>query len=294
MKPRKINLDNPNKEWVTSGLNELYRSQVENDIRNCSQEYELIRGGGDKYLISKQGLIFNNDVLVAMKKYIKDDSIDLIITSPPYNLGNKHHTGNKKTGCYSDNMPEDEYQHWQIEVLNECYRVLKPHGSLLYNHKNRIKGHSLITPYEWIFKTNFHRNQELVWINGSQNFDKCRFFPITERVYWLTKSKQTQFFNELKKTEVFTRKDWKPSGTKQKHTRMFPTAIPLDLIQCFPDSEIVLDPFAGLGTVPVGAEILGKKWIAIEKNKSFCSSIFSRIEIIKEIHDERKSGESAD
>lgn len=70
---------------------------------------------------------------------IPDSSIDLIITSPPYNLGNNHHTGNYKHKTYNDNLPEEEYQMWQIKILKECYRVLNLSGSLFYNHKNRIK-----------------------------------------------------------------------------------------------------------------------------------------------------------
>ena len=41
---------------------------------------------------------------------INDESIDLIITSPPYNLGNSHHTGNKYHKAYEDKMPEKKYQ----------------------------------------------------------------------------------------------------------------------------------------------------------------------------------------
>ena len=37
-----------------------------------------------------------------------------------------------------DNKPEDEYQKWQIQILNECFRILKKDGSMFYNHKNRI------------------------------------------------------------------------------------------------------------------------------------------------------------
>src|SRR5699024_12168971 len=75
-------------------------------------------------------------------KRIPDGSVDLIITSPPYNLGAKHHTGNKVFKAYSeysDDMPESVYQEWQKNILNECFRVLKDNGSMWYNHKNRIK-----------------------------------------------------------------------------------------------------------------------------------------------------------
>ena len=71
--------------------------------------------------------IQNVDVLKGLR-LLPSNSIDLIITSPPYNLGKQHHTGNnrfKSYEWYDDNMPEALYQQWQIEILNECYRVLK-------------------------------------------------------------------------------------------------------------------------------------------------------------------------
>lgn len=136
-------------------------------------------------------------------KSIPDGSVDLIITSPPYNLGNTHHTGTKRHKAYDDNLPEKEYQEWQIQVLNECWRVLKDMGSMIYNHKNRIKNGVQITPYEWLLKTKFIIKQELVWFNRSQNFDKIRFYPMTERVYWLAKSPKTKLFNAINHHDLF-------------------------------------------------------------------------------------------
>ena len=91
--------------------------------------------------------IYHGDCLEVLKEF-PDESVDLVITSPPYNLGNDHHTGNKRHQAYNDDMKEREYQEWQIKVLNEVYRVLRPEGSLMYNHKNRIKKGRQITPYE--------------------------------------------------------------------------------------------------------------------------------------------------
>lgn len=80
---------------------------------------------------------------------VADETIDLTITSPPYNLGVKHHTGNNVFEAYDeyvDDMPEEEYQSQQIKVLNEIYRATKQGGSIMYNHKNRIKNGKQITP----------------------------------------------------------------------------------------------------------------------------------------------------
>lgn len=217
--------------------------------------------------------IYNEDCLKGMQA-INDDSIDLIITSPPYNLGKIHHTGSNrfKSYCeYNDNMPEDLYQAWQLKILSECFRILKPNGSMWYNHKNRIKEGKQITPYEWLLKTNFTIKQEVIWQNGSQNFDKIRFYPMTERVYWLAKSPQTKMFNSINHHDFFNRSEWQPVKTKGNHKRAFPIKMCEDIIDCFPDSQIVFDPFMGSGTVAQASKNKGKDYLGFEISKEYIS-----------------------
>lgn len=207
------------------------------------------------------------DVLEGLK-CLDDNSIDLIITSPPYNKAGLNgvikQTKNvkwNKTIDYGgnteiDNMPEDEYEKWQIEILNECFRVLKPDGSMFYNHKNRIhSGHGeIISPYQWIYKTNFKIRQEIIWDRGStNNVDKSRYLPTTEKIFWLAKSNRPKFSRELHtkfKTEV-----WKfPFEKSTEHPAPFPIDLPDNIISCIPNNKLtVLDPFIGSGTVAISA-----------------------------------------
>ena len=220
------------------------------------------------------------DCLELMKE-LPSESIDLIITSPPYNLGKTHHTGNNRFEgykTYEDNMPEEEYQKWQIEVLQECFRILKHDGSLFYNHKNRIRGGVQISPYEWIFLTDFTIKQEIVWFNGSPNFDKCRFYPMTERIYWLTKSSKTKMVNTINHHDVFGVKEWKPQGTKNEFKRAFPVELPQDIISCFPNANIVLDPFMGSGSTGVACVNTGRKFIGMELDPGYFEIAKNRIE----------------
>jgi site-specific DNA-methyltransferase (adenine-specific) len=206
-----------------------------------------------------------------------DKCVDIVFTSPPYNLGKNHHTGSKKTRVYSDNLPELEYQEWQISVLNECFRILKDSGSLIYNHKNRIKNGVQISPYEWLFKTKFIIKQELVWFNSSQNFDKIRFYPMTERIYWMAKSNKTKLFNAINHHDFFGRDEWKAVGTKGRHTRAFPEKMVEDILKCFPESKIILDPFAGSGTTGVVCKNTNKNYILIEKEREYINIINERL-----------------
>jgi len=220
--------------------------------------------------------IIQGDCLEVMKD-IPDKSIDMVLTSPPYNLGNTHHTGAKRHKAYDDNLPEKEYQEWQIAVLNECYRVLKDDGSLIYNHKNRIKDGVQITPYEWLLKTSFIIKQELVWFNRSQNFDKIRFYPMTERFYWLAKSSKTKLFNAINHHDLFGKEEWKAVGTKGGHTRVFPEKMVEDFLKCFPSAGIILDPFAGSGTTGVACKKLNRNFILIEKEPEYVEIIKKRL-----------------
>lgn len=220
--------------------------------------------------------VIQGDCLEVMKG-IPDKSVDMILTSPPYNLGNGHHTGNIRHKAYDDNMPEDEYQRWQQMILRECYRILKDDGSIIYNHKNRIKNGVQITPYEWILKTPLIVKQEIVWFNGSQNFDKIRFYPMTERIYWLAKSPKTKLFNVINHHDLFDKKEWKAVGTKGQHTRAFPEKMVEDILKCFPDAMTILDPFAGSGTTGVACKNLNRNYILIEKEEEYVGIINRRL-----------------
>ena len=214
---------------------------------------------------------------------LEDESVDLIITSPPYNLGKSHHTGNnhfKAYTDYDDDMPEELYQKWQVEILNECHRVLKKDGSLWYNHKNRIRNGEQIEPYRWLYKTPFIIKQEIVWQNGSQNFDKCRIYPMTERVYWLTKDAKTKLFNAINHHDIFTRAEWQPVKTKGAFKRAYPEKMVEDIISCFPDVRVVLDPFSGSGTTCCVAKRMGKDYIGFELSTDSCKIAEERLENI--------------
>lgn len=208
-----------------------------------------------------------------LMRTLPDKSVDAVITSPKFNLGNNHHTGNKRHNPYDDDMPEGDYQSEQIDFLLECYRVLGNDGWLFYQHKNRFKDGLMLSPYEWIFKTPFLRRQEIVWNNGSPNMDDCRFYPFTERIFCLSKSLNATMKNVVKQTD-----DWHipPAGTNCEHTRAFPERIPSRLIACV-NSQTILDPFMGSGTTGVACVKLGRNFIGMEISPEYFAIAQRRI-----------------
>ena len=69
--------------------------------------------------------LIHGDCLEKMKD-IPDGSIDLIVTSPPYNIG-------KNYGIYKDNLPLDDYYKWLTSCCTEMFRVIKPNRSIFIN-----------------------------------------------------------------------------------------------------------------------------------------------------------------
>ena len=203
---------------------------------------------------------------------LPDKSVDLTVTSPPYNLGNNHHTKKKKHVPYDDEMEEKQYQEFQIQVLGSCYYKIIDGGWLFYNHKNRIQKQRMITPYEWLLRLPFIIRQEVVWNNRTPNMDKIRFFPFTERIYCLANGK-AQMFNKNSLTD-----DWHitPVGTENAHTRAFPLKIVLNCMSVV-SFHTVLDPFCGSGTTLVAAKQLGRKAIGIEISEKYCAIAVDRL-----------------
>ena len=87
-------------------------------------------------------------------KEIPDNSIDLVVISPPYNLKNSTGNGMKcgKGGKwsnaalingyeeYDDCLPHEEYVSWQRKCLTEMFRIIRNDGAIFYNHKWRVQG----------------------------------------------------------------------------------------------------------------------------------------------------------
>ena len=211
-------------------------------------------------------------------KRFEDNSIDLIITSPPYNIG-KMHSNRLQFGSYANNdMKEPDYQKWQIEVLNECYRVLSENGSMFYNHKVRIKDGKAIHPMEWLLKTNFVIKQEITWDMGkSANCDKIRFFPFSERIYWLTKNPKAKLLNKNSLSDVWRlvpthrRKD-------QNHIAVMPDGIVQNILDAIPNKpNVVYDPFGGSGTTMKVCKQNGIDCIISEIDKEKENTILEKV-----------------
>lgn len=225
-------------------------------------------------------------------RQLDDNSIDLIITSPPYNKAGFNGIAKKTKHCIwnktinydndvnNDNMNEEEYQKWQIDILNECYRVLKQDGSMFYNHKLRVKRNKASFPLEWITKSKFIFRQIITWDRcSSPNLDKCRYVPCAEYIFWLIKEQKNPRFKRLDDT-LFPTEIWRFAPDKKNdHPAPFPIELPNNIIPNVSQGEkiIILDPFMGSGTVAKSALKNNCNFIGFEKIKEYADRANERI-----------------
>ena len=239
--------------------------------------------------------IYNIDVIEGLK-LLDDNSIDLIITSPPYNKAGFNGIAKRTNHCIwnktidyggdinVDNMNEEDYEQWQIDILNECFRVLKNDGSMFYNHKLRVKKNKASFPLEWINKSKFIFRQLITWDRSSSvNLDKCRYIPCTEYIFWLIKQQKNPRFKRMDNT-LFPTEVWKfTPDKKNSHPAPFPIELPDNIIPNVAQNEkiIVLDPFMGSGTVAKSAIKFNCDYIGFEKDKGYCDKSNEELEKLK-------------
>lgn len=241
---------------------------------------------------------------------IPDKSIDLMVTSPPYNIdieyGNTWKDGKivkSKGEKYKDNLEEAKYQEMLGNVFNETKRVLKDDGQLWVNIKNRYTKEVIIPPF-WIldfFKDMYLKNV-VIW-----NFDwggstSKRFCSRYEYVFLFTKNKKKYTFNldDVKIPALNYRPDryksqmknpsdvWKISliSGNSKERTSHPAQYPEELIERIikvstNKDDIVLDPFMGSGTTAVVAKKLNRNFIGYETNADYVKISKNRLKNVK-------------
>lgn len=211
-------------------------------------------------------------------KEFPDESIDLIVTSPPYNNYRNRRTQKSREkywertnivySGFSDKMTDEEYIKWQIECLNEMYRILKKSGTIAYNHKDRIYNYEVLSPIEWIKKTKCILRQRITWDRcGMQAYNPVRFYRTEEDIYILGKDKPFKWNKEFAKYMSI----WRiPPSRNTSHPCSFPVEIPKRLIESFTcKNDVVLDPFMGIGTTGIASEMLNRNFIGIEISKDY-------------------------
>lgn len=230
------------------------------------------------------------DCLETMRQ-MPSESIDLVVTSPPYNLKNSTGNGmkeNTKSGKWAgaalqngythhdDCMPHEEYALWQRNCLTEMLRLIKQDGAIFYNHKWRVQN-GLIQDRQDIV-AGFPIRQIIIWKRkGGINFNPGYFLPTYEVIYMITKPdfKLVEKANGFGDVWEFTQE------MKNEHPAPFPVAL-INRIIASTNAKLILDPFNGSGTTSVVAKGLGRDFIGIEISPDYCQMAENRLSMNEE------------
>jgi site-specific DNA-methyltransferase (adenine-specific) len=224
------------------------------------------------------------DVVQVMKS-IPDKSIDLVVTSPPYNL--KNSTGNgmkdgrggkwanaalqKGYSHHSDALPHDVYVKWQRQCLKQMMRVLTDEGAIFYNHKWRVQA-GLLQDRQDIVK-GFPVRQIIIWRrSGGINFNRGYFLPTYEVIYLIAKPK----FALAPKANAYGDVWEFAQEMNNPHPAPFPVAL-IDRIISSTNTSRILDPFMGSGTTAIAARALRRDFIGIEISPEYCKMADERL-----------------
>lgn len=207
--------------------------------------------------------------------FLSDGSVDLIITSPPYNLGTESWPMGgegrrpRENGVgYEDDIPEEAYQAWQWDCLMELWRVARHGASLFYVHKVRQRDGCIIHPMDWLFRTDWFVRQEIIWDRGStHNHCPTLFWPHDERIYWLTKGSPA-----LPERPIGFPTIWQLPGPVPDtwHPAPFCEELPQRCMEAVGRPGIVvLDPFGGSMTTCRAAQRMGYESIGVDVHAEY-------------------------
>jgi modification methylase len=242
----------------------------------------------DKRLEGFLNRIICGDVLEAIET-IPDNSVDLVVTSPPYNL--KNSTGNgMKDGrggkwknavlvngyaSHDDNMPHELYVEWQRKCLEQMMRVIPDSGAVFYNHKWRVQSGLFQDRHDIV--SGFPVRQIIIWQRkGGINFNAGYFLPTYEVIYLIAKPK----FKLIPKANAHGDVWEFAQEMKNGHPAPFPVAL-IDRIVSSTNARTVLDPFMGSGTTAIAALQNKRDYIGIELSPEYCKMAEDRIEEFK-------------
>ncbi len=255
----------------------------------------------DRFNLEEKIVLFHGDCLDLLRD-IPDKSIQLIITSPPYNIGKE----------YEKKLQIETYIKQQSEVIKECVRVLSERGSICWQVGNYVNKGAII-PLDTILFPIFHdlglvmRNR-IIWHFEHGLHCSRRFSGRYETIIWFTRNTKNYVFNldPVRVPQKYPGKKyfkgpkagqyscnplgknpgdvWDIPNVKNNHVEKtdHPCQFPVELVERFVLSmtnkgDWVLDPFLGSGTSIIAAIRHERRGAGAEVEKKYVDIARDRI-----------------
>uniref|UniRef100_A0A7C4S2I0 Methyltransferase n=1 Tax=candidate division WOR-3 bacterium TaxID=2052148 RepID=A0A7C4S2I0_UNCW3 len=236
--------------------------------------------------------IICGDALEELKKF-PDESIDFILTDPPYMISKEIIIVRSQNVKYKgknivlnfgewDNQwkTPEEYIEWTKKWLKECVRILKPYRHLVFFFDKR----KISYVWDYLESLNMKGRSPLYWIkeNPVPRGRKVDFMQAVEMALWFTKEKVLQkYFNwqlGQAKDYVF---DSIPNHPRYHPTQKAEKPLSQWIKYLSNEGDIVLDPFVGSGTTAIVAKKLGRNYVGIDISKAYCELARKRLELLE-------------
>jgi len=223
--------------------------------------------------------IYCGDCLKVMKE-IDNNSIDSIITSPPY----EDITGAGYNGATKDILFLKLYSEFLDGVFNEYERILKQNGQVFFNIKSKTHNKILRTPH-WIEHLESFRKLDfksyIIWkYAGSFDSTNKRFHLDYEIIYHLSKGEDIYLNTDCGIDDPLTSVWYIPHNIKE---RLHPTQMPEKVVErilriASKPNDLILDNFGGSGTTAKVCENLNRNYISIEISPNHCDIAEKRLQ----------------
>jgi len=287
--------------------------------RKLQAEFPEILGRNKKiiqslYFVPEFDVLLSCNDTLAFTRTIPNESIQLVVSSPPYNIGKP----------YEKKIEFRRYLEWQTNVLRECVRILKPEGSLCWEVGNHVNSGEVF-PLDVFFyqilkeKLGLKLRNRIIWRFEHGLHAKRRFSGRYEVILWFTKGDEYVFnldpvripqkypgkrhykgphkgepsANPLGKNPGdiwdFLLKEWEEEvwdipNVKANHPEktIHPSQFPIELVERLilaltnPD-DIVFDPFMGVGSSLIAALLHDRRAIGVDKEEVYVKIAHERV-----------------
>jgi len=237
-------------------------------------------------------VIYNDDILKISN--IPSNTIDLIITSPPYNVDIHYNS-------HVDNLSYDDYLEFTRKWLQKCFELARDDGRFCLNiplDKNKGGQQSVYADITKIAKEiGWKYHATIIWNEGNISrrtawgsfmsasapyvIAPVEVIVILYKKYWKKISGSRKSDITKKEFMEWTNGIWSFGGESKKrvgHPAPFPIELPRRCIKLFSYlNDTVLDPFLGSGTTLIAAYLNGRKGIGIDIDKEYCDLAIKRL-----------------
>ena len=216
--------------------------------------------------------LINGDFLEEMNK-LKNESIDLIVTDPPYLIKYKTNYRKNKSHDFCSTIKNDDNEQLITDYINECYRILK-NNTAMYMFCSSKK----IDIFKQLLENaGFNIKNQIIWVknNWTAGDLTAQFGQQYEVIFLINKGRK--LFNGKRLTDVWNYN--RIAGKKQLHQNQKPVDLLKTCIEYHSnENDLVFDGFMGSGSTGVACKNTNRNFIGIELDKGYFDTAKERID----------------